>query len=137
MFALTAPGKTADQGCSMMSPYLARLKQLGIPYEFTPKQSKTYYDHYNAINGPLPYGDAARAQKLSNATPDGGAYLNEADPLVYGENTKKWQQNFYGTTYPKLRQIEDKWDVSSIFYAYTAVGSEDWTQDADGRLCKA
>lgn len=75
---------------------------------------------------------------IEAATPDSGAYLNEADPLVYPpDSPEKWQNAFYGTNYPRLRQIKDKWDSDSIFYGYTAVGSEDWTQDSDGRLCKA
>jgi hypothetical protein len=75
---------------------------------------------------------------IEAATPDSGAYLNEADPLVYPpDSPQKWQNAFYGTNYPRLRQIKQKWDSDSIFYGYTAVGSEDWMQDADGRLCKA
>ena len=75
---------------------------------------------------------------IEAATPDSGAYLNEADPLVYPPNApERWQNAFYGTNYPRLRQIKDKWDTDSIFYGNTAVGSEDWTQDSEGRLCKA
>ncbi len=75
---------------------------------------------------------------IETATPDSGAYLNEADPLVYPpDSPEKWQHAFYGSNYPRLRRIKEKWDPDSIFYGYTAVGSEDWTQDSDGRLCKA
>lgn len=74
---------------------------------------------------------------MEAATPDSGAYLNEADPYVYPPGSLKWQNTFYGTHYPRLRQIKDKWDPQSVFYANTAVGSEDWTEDASGRLCKA
>lgn len=75
---------------------------------------------------------------IEAATPDSGAYLNEADPLVYPPSSPvKWQNAFYGTNYPRLRQIKDKWDPDSLFYGYTAVGSEDWRQDSEGRLCRA
>ncbi|KAI1768459.1 hypothetical protein GGR53DRAFT_462427 [Hypoxylon sp. FL1150] len=74
---------------------------------------------------------------LVDATPGSGAYLNEADPLVYpAGDTAKWQDAFYGTNYPRLREVKDKWDPHSVFYAFTAVGSESWTQDASGRLCR-
>ena len=230
--AFTAPNKTADEVATMFAPYLSQLKNLGIKYDFSSSESPTYYQHYNATNGPLPYGlypatmlfnsrliprviseDAARAKKLTDvmqtavdedvaagwrfgchalnvkdidhpdnavvpwwrdaiaiciniglwdwtiprsemlarksymadvvtpameaATPDSGAYLNEADPYVYPPGSLKWQNTFYGTHYPRLRQIKDRWDPQSVFYANTAVGSEDWSEDASGRLCKA
>ncbi|CAG8958606.1 hypothetical protein HYFRA_00009923 [Hymenoscyphus fraxineus] len=71
-------------------------------------------------------------------TQESGAYLNEADPLVYPkDNPGKWQSAFYGTNYQRLREIKDKYDPASVFYAYTAVGSEDWVEDGEGRLCRA
>lgn len=224
----TAPNKTADQVSRMFGPYLSQLDKLSVKYTFKPSVSPTYYQHYNATNGPLPYGnypvtmlfnsrlipraiseDAQRAKNLTAimqsavdydppagwrfgcsalnvkqtphpdnavvpywrdaiaicinialwdwtiprsemlarksymarvvapameaATPDSGAYLNEADPYVY-EGSLKWQNAFYGTNYPRLRQIKDKVDPQSVFYANTAVGSEDWTEDGSGRL---
>ncbi|RYP47176.1 hypothetical protein DL768_006726 [Monosporascus sp. mg162] len=75
---------------------------------------------------------------IEAATPGSGAYLNEADPLVYPQgDVAKWQTAFYGTNYPRLREIKDSWDPEGIFYAFTAVGSEDWVEDTEGRLCKA
>ncbi|TLD10902.1 hypothetical protein PgNI_06557 [Pyricularia grisea] len=73
-----------------------------------------------------------------DATPGSGAYLNEADPLVYpAADVKKWQDAFYGGNYGRLREIKNTWDPEGIFYAFTAVGSEDWVTDGEGRLCKA
>lgn len=229
--SFTAPNKTADEVATMFAPYLSQLDNLGIRYEFSTNESPTYYDHYNASNGPLPYGiypasmlfnsrliprviteDDERTKNLTAvmqsavdegtaagwrigchalnvkdidhpdnavvpywrdaiaicvtislwdwtiprsemlarksyladvitpameaATPESGAYLNEANPFVYPSGSKKWQDAFYGTNYPRLRQVKDKWDPHSVFYAYTAVGSEDWTEDASGRLCR-
>lgn len=74
---------------------------------------------------------------MESATPNGGAYLNEADPLVYPLGSTDWIDTFYGSNYPKLRQIKALRDPDSIFYARTAVGSEDWVIDDDGRLCPA
>lgn len=75
---------------------------------------------------------------IEAATYDSGAYLNEADPLVYPpSNPKKWQVDFYGAHFDRLSQIKAKFDPEGVFYAHTAVGSEDWIIDEDGRLCKA
>ncbi|OTA54801.1 FAD-binding domain-containing protein [Hypoxylon sp. EC38] len=69
------------------------------------------------------------APKLVAATPGSGAYLNEADPY--------WKDTFYGSNYPRLLQIKNKWDPQSVLYARTGVGSEDWVEDTDGRICRA
>ncbi|KAF2683368.1 FAD/FMN-containing isoamyl alcohol oxidase-like protein MreA [Lentithecium fluviatile CBS 122367] len=69
----------------------------------------------------------------------GGSYLNEANVME-----PNWQQSFYGVQYPRLLELKKKWDPKSVFYAPTAVGSEEWevqdgdqgTQTQNGRLCK-
>ncbi|KAK4160556.1 putative FAD-linked oxidoreductase [Cladorrhinum sp. PSN259] len=68
---------------------------------------------------------------LEALTPGGGAYLNEAD--IYQPN---WQSNFYGSNYPRLLLIKNKYDPAGAFWAPTAVGSEGWSVASDGRLCK-
>lgn len=69
---------------------------------------------------------------LEAITPDGAAYLNEADV-----NQPNWQQVFYGSNYAELLSIKQKYDPDSLFWGKTAVGSEDWEMRTDGRLCKA
>lgn len=69
--------------------------------------------------------------KIEAATPGGGEYLNEAN---FEQNW--WQENFYGQNYGRLREIKDSLDPTGILYSRTAVGSEDWVQDAQGRLCR-
>lgn len=69
----------------------------------------------------------------------GGSYLNEANVVE-----PRWQESFYGMQYPKLLELKKKWDPKSVFYATTAVGSEEWevrdgeqgTQTQNGRLCR-
>ncbi|KAI5920289.1 FAD-binding domain-containing protein [Camillea tinctor] len=69
--------------------------------------------------------------QIEAATPGGGAYLNEAN-----FQQPDWQETFYGTNYPRLREIKDKYDPQSLLYAMTAVGSESWAAASDGRLCR-
>ena len=69
--------------------------------------------------------------QIEKATPGGGAYLNEAN-----FEQPDWQEVFYGTNYPRLKNIKDNVDPLGVFYSRTAVGSESWAEDRDGRLCK-
>lgn len=68
---------------------------------------------------------------LEAITPGGGAYLNEAN-----FNQPDWQNTFYGCNYPRLLDIKRKYDAEDIFWAQTAVGSENWKVAEDGRLCR-
>jgi len=69
--------------------------------------------------------------KLARLAPRSGAYLNEADP-----NQPDWQRAFYGSNYEKLKRIKSRYDPNGLFYALGAVGSENWVQQNDGRLCR-
>lgn len=60
-------------------------------------------------------------ETLRKVTPGSGAYLNEADVIE-----PDFQQAFYGEKYEKLLAIKKKWDATGLFYAPTAVGSEEW-----------
>ncbi|KAL4913584.1 hypothetical protein BDW62DRAFT_220630 [Aspergillus aurantiobrunneus] len=57
-----------------------------------------------------------------------GAYLNEANAYE-----KDFQSSFWGSNYPRLYAIKQKWDPTGLFIMRSGVGSEDW--DAEG-LCK-
>lgn len=63
---------------------------------------------------------------------DSGAYVNEGD-----FQQPAFQDTFFGANYAQLRSIKKKYDPNSLFYATKLVGSEDWTVQSDGRLCKA
>ena len=69
--------------------------------------------------------------QLKAIAPDSGVYLNEGD-----WRSPDWQTDFYGANYAKLKSIKNKYDPNSIFYATTAVGSDDWVIEAPGRLCR-
>ena len=47
-----------------------------------------------------------------------------------------WQYAFYGSNYPKLLKIKDRWDPNELLYGSTAVGGDRWREDGDGQLCR-
>ncbi|MCJ1270926.1 hypothetical protein MMC22_010823 [Lobaria immixta] len=68
---------------------------------------------------------------LAALTPGGGCYLNEGDFLE-----PDWQNVFYGANYKRLREIKKAFDPEDVFYAPTAVGSDEWVVADGGRLCR-
>lgn len=57
-----------------------------------------------------------------------GAYLNEA--YAYEED---FQLSFWGSNYPRLYAIKQKWDPTGLFITRKGVGSEDWDEEG---LCR-
>lgn len=68
---------------------------------------------------------------LEAVTPGSAVYLNEGN-----YQQPDWQDAFYGSNYAKLRAIKKKYDPADLFYGLTAVGSETWAPDSQGRLCR-
>ncbi|KAI9649057.1 hypothetical protein NHQ30_001624 [Ciborinia camelliae] len=68
---------------------------------------------------------------LAALTPNGAAYLNEAD-----FQQPDWQEAFYGANYDRLNSVKAKYDPLDRFYALGAVGSDRWSENTDGHLCK-
>ncbi|KAH7921690.1 FAD-binding domain-containing protein [Leucogyrophana mollusca] len=71
----------------------------------------------------------AEEKALHDLTPESGAYFNEAS--LYEED---WQYTFFGTHYPALKAIKDKYDPHSLFVVAEGVGSEEWDS---GLNCRA
>ncbi|KAL4900447.1 hypothetical protein BDW74DRAFT_182780 [Aspergillus multicolor] len=69
--------------------------------------------------------------RLTALAPKSGAYLSEGD---FQQPHFQWV--YFGKHYPRLRKIKFEYDPNHIFYAPTTVGSEEWTQRADRRLCR-
>ncbi|KAM7211161.1 6-hydroxy-D-nicotine oxidase [Rhypophila decipiens] len=70
---------------------------------------------------------------MKEASPNGCAYVNEADPL-----REDWQGEFWGPeVYPRLKSLKKKWDPKGTFYAVSLPGTEEWEViDYGRRLCK-
>ncbi|KAK1999626.1 FAD binding domain-containing protein [Colletotrichum falcatum] len=69
---------------------------------------------------------------IEAATPGAGAYINEAD-----FQQKDWQDTFFGVNYPRLLEIKNKYDPNGLLYNVAAVGSDAWTVDYHGRMCRS
>ena len=74
---------------------------------------------------------------IREATPAGGAYVNEADVLE-----PEWQATFFGDKYKRLALVKRERDPWGLFWAVKLPGSERWeVEDEDGlptqngRLC--
>ncbi|EGC44961.1 FAD binding domain-containing protein [Histoplasma capsulatum var. duboisii H88] len=69
---------------------------------------------------------------LKKIAPDSAAYFNEMDPF-----DPDWQNVAFGPNYKKLRAIKQKYDPDTLLWCFSCVGSEDWVEIEDGRLCRA
>ncbi|KIY46449.1 hypothetical protein FISHEDRAFT_47285, partial [Fistulina hepatica ATCC 64428] len=99
-----------------------------IPLNATP-------DEWKDIDYRLTYDTMDQIRGL---TPTSGSYLGEGDI-----NEPDWQQAFYGSNYQRLYDLKKYYDPDDVFYATTAVGSENWeVVNADnlpiqnGKLCR-
>ncbi|KAH0391610.1 hypothetical protein KCU89_g14337, partial [Aureobasidium melanogenum] len=62
----------------------------------------------------------------------GGTYMSEA---TY--DNPNWKPDYFGANYQRLLSIKNKYDPQRLFWANTAVGSDDyWRPAVDGRLCR-
>jgi hypothetical protein len=69
---------------------------------------------------------------LRDASPYGAAYVNEGNL-----EEPNWQTAYWGTNYPRLLELRQKWDPQGVFYARTTPGTENWeVVDYGRRLCR-
>ena len=61
---------------------------------------------------------------LLQVAPDAGAYVSESNYFQ-----RDWQHAFWGTNYPRLAAVKQKYDPEGLFFVHHGVGSEAWSAD--------
>ncbi|KAL8710297.1 MAG: hypothetical protein Q9220_005067 [cf. Caloplaca sp. 1 TL-2023] len=69
-------------------------------------------------------------ERLAPVEMGGGVYMNEADAEDEG-----WRGSFYGD-YERQAGVKRRYDPQGLWWAKTAVGSEEWEVGEGGRLCR-
>ncbi|HEY3783772.1 MAG TPA: FAD-dependent oxidoreductase [Steroidobacteraceae bacterium] len=67
---------------------------------------------------------AKAAAELKKIAPGAGSYVSETDFF-----RSDWREAFWGTNYPRLKAIKDRYDPEGFFFVHHGVGSEDWSAD--------
>src|SRR5262245_8964580 len=91
-------------------------------------------------------GVRGREPDLANARRHAGAVrraVGEIERLVFRRGSylaesnffePAWQQAFWGSNYPRLLAVKDKYDPDGLFIVHHGVGSERWSADGFTRL---
>lgn len=66
---------------------------------------------------------------LHKLAPNAGSYLAESDYFA-----ADWQQAFWGTNYPRLLAVKNRYDPDGLFFVHHGVGSERWSADGFVRI---
>ena len=66
---------------------------------------------------------------LHKLVPNAGSYLSESDYFA-----ADWQQSFWGTNYPRLLAVKNRYDPDGLFFVHHGVGSERWSADGFTRI---
>jgi FAD/FMN-containing dehydrogenase len=67
--------------------------------------------------------------ELRALVPDPGAYVSESNFFEEG-----WQRAYWGSNYPRLSAIKQKYDPDGLFVVHNGVGSEQWSGDGFSKL---
>jgi hypothetical protein len=71
-------------------------------------------------------------KRLRDVSPAGASYVNEGDL-----NEPNWQEAYWGSNYPRLLKIRQKYDPEGVFFTETTPGTENWSvMDYGTKLCK-
>lgn len=63
-------------------------------------------------------------EEMRKLAPDGGSYVSETSYF-----DKNWQNAYWGSNYPRLFAIKQKYDPDGLFFVHHGVGSEAWSGD--------
>ena len=66
---------------------------------------------------------------LLELVPAAGSYVSESDFFERG-----WRQSFWGSNYPRLAAVKEKYDPAGLFFVHHGVGSEQWSADGFTRV---
>lgn len=69
------------------------------------------------------------AAELRKIAPGAGSYVSESNYF-----NPSWQEAYWGTNYPRLRAIKQKYDPEGLFFVHHGVGSEEWSRDGFERV---
>lgn len=92
---------------------------------------------FPGLAGHEPNLDQARANasnitaamgEMRKLVPEPGAYVSESN--YFEEN---WSRAFWGSNYPRLQAVKQKYDPDGLFFVHHGVGSEDWSADGFAR----
>jgi len=72
---------------------------------------------------------AAAMSELRQVAPGAGSYVSESNFFE-----RDWQRSYWGSHYPRLRAVKDRYDPDGLFFVHHGVGSEDWSADGFKRL---
>lgn len=72
-----------------------------------------------------------KVRAMKDLAPDTGCYMNEADRFDHD-----YMADFYGKHARTLAKIKRRRDPEGVFYCPTCVGSQDWTVQTNGGLCR-
>ena len=63
-------------------------------------------------------------QEIYKLVPDAGSYVSESDFML-----KDWSRAFWGSNYPRLLAVKQRYDPDGLFTVHHGVGSEQWSAD--------
>jgi FAD/FMN-containing dehydrogenase len=67
--------------------------------------------------------------EIRRLVPDTGSYVAEGNFF-----DAAWQQSYWGSNYPRLLAVKDRYDPDGLFVVHHGVGSERWSADGFTRL---
>lgn len=68
---------------------------------------------------------------LIEVAPESASYSNEADMFM-----KEWRKEMYGPNWTRLLAIKEKYDPDGVFWSLHTPGADNWSVDANGRMCR-
>jgi FAD/FMN-containing dehydrogenase len=93
---------------------------------------------YPGVVGHEPHVAAARTNaaaidramnEIRMLLPEAGSYVSESNFFE-----ERWQRSYWGSNYPRLLAVKDKYDPDGLFVVHHGVGSERWSADGFTRL---